>query len=646
MTTRMQACAAALLLLLAAAMAIAPARAAPAEDAVRDLARMSLEELASVEVMSVARTPQALSDAPASVYVITREEILRTGVRSIPEALRLAPNLQVRQLNASEYEISARGLGGAPDLQNFPNKILILIDGRSVYSPLFSGVYYDAQDVFMDDIERIEVVSGPGGTLWGANAMHGVINIITRAAAETVGGRVRAAAGNREQGLGARYGGKLDDRGHYRVYAKTFSRGAERLDDGRSAGDDWRKVQAGFRIDLERGGNQALTFQGDAWTARQDQAGAGHLDFSGVNALGRWSRTGRRSETQVQAYVDRTERSAPGDGVAFDLNTFDVEFQQLLRLGRSHSLVWGAGHRLHRYDIANSPALAFQPPRRSLQLSHAYAQDTIALARALKLALGLKLEDNPYSGRILLPDASLSWSPRTEVLVWGRVARGIRSPTPFDVDVTETVDGMLFLVGNPRFREEDVTAWEIGYRGQPSDSVSYSITAFFHDYDELRTIEIDPDTLLPLRWGNSMEGESWGFEGWANLQLTDWWRLSPGFRTLKKRLDFTADSTSPLLGLGVEQAGNDPDWEAMLKSSMDVGCCLSFDAVLRRVDELPDPQLSDYYELTARLGWRISDVLELSVTGLNLLRSDHREYPDPNGLRIRRSVFAEARWTF
>ncbi|HTU66762.1 MAG TPA: TonB-dependent receptor [Steroidobacteraceae bacterium] len=613
---------------------------APLRDPIAELSHMSLEQLAKVEVTSVSRAAQSLSRAPASIYVITREEILRSGALSIPEALRLAPNLHVTQISATDYQVGARGFGGALEAQNFSNKILILIDGRSVYNPLFSGVAYDAQDVFMDDVDRIEVISGPGATLWGSNAMNGVINIITRRAAESQGTTIRATAGDRENALAARYGGEVAN-GAFRVYAKAFDRGPTELEDGASAGDRWHKVQGGFRYDTGNDTND-VTVQGDWQQAGQNMGANPEVEFNQFNVLGRWENDGERVDSRLQAFVDQTRRDRPTDGVAFSLDTYDLEFQQTVAFGTKHQVVWGLGKRFNDVDITNTPTLAFDPANHTIDLTNVFAQDTIRISEHFSATAGIKFEENSYSGWTTLPDLRVSWTPTDTTLVWAAAARAVRAPTPLDVDVRETVGGQLFLVGNPDFRTEKVTAYELGYRSQPHRSISWSVSAFYNDYEDLRSIEITPVTLLPLQWGNEMAGSTYGVEIWGNWQVASWWRLSPGFRSLHKRLHFTAAGSG--LG-GFAQSGNDPDKQASLKSSMAFGR-VNFDAMLRYVGRMPSPANPDYTELSARLAYRLSDALELSIAGFNLLDDRHPEYALPTGRELRRSVYAEARVEF
>jgi iron complex outermembrane receptor protein len=631
-----------IVVLVVLAVCAAPVNAqltADASDPLTELSRMSLEQLTNVEVTSVSKSAQRLSSAPASIYVITREEILRSGVLSVPEALRLAPNLQITQLTSSTYSNGARGFAGRPDVQNFSNKILLLIDGRSVYSPLFSGIYYDMQDVLMDDIDRIEVISGPGATLWGANAMNGVINVITRQASETQGALLRLDGGSEEQAAALRYGGGLGA-GAFRVYAKWFDRGVSELDGGVSAEDDWNKVQAGFRMDFAAGKNR-FTLQGDLQTLDQGFAGVSDVNSRGANVLGRWENAGDRVTTRMQIFFDRVDRERPPAGLAFDIDAYDFDFQQSTNVGARHQLVWGLGRRYNDYLTVNND-LAFVPNHRTLALTNVFLQDAITLSEELKLTAGIKFEDNSYSDWSALPEVRLSWAPNDKSLFWLGGSRAIRSPTPFDTDVQEFVGGQLFVLGDPDFKPEKVDAFELGYRGNPDAKVSFSASVFYNEYEDLRTIEVTPVDFLPLRWGNLMQGSAYGVEAWANIQLTPWWRISPGFSSLHKRLDFS-EGASEIVDVG--QAGNDPNSRWYIKSSMDLRR-FTIDAMFRKVSALPDPALDAYTDLSARLAWRATERLEVAVKGFNLLNETHREYADPEGRLIRRSVMAELRYHY
>ncbi len=609
-----------------------------------DLTRLSLQDLANLEVTSVSKSAEGLQRASASIYVITHEDILRSGATSLMEALRLAPNLLVTQQSAAGYVIAARGFGGNPAAQNFSNKLLMLIDGRSVYTPLFSGIYSDAQDVLLEDVERIEVISGPGATLWGANAMNGVINVITRPSYLTQGSFADAAAGNREQGIGARYGGRMSGDLSLRVYGLGFHRAAEQLPDGSSAHDSWSKEQGGFRADWSTD-RDSVTLQGDLYRAPETQPTGGDLALVGANVLTRYLHHADASELQVQVYFDQTQRFAPPGGAAFVLHTYDLELQQTIEAGSLQRIVWGGGERLNSYSITDIGPLLFQPSRRNLTLGNVFVQDTVSLGRSVNLTAGIKMEHDPYWGWTPLPDIRASWQVNERAALWVAASRAIRSPSPFDEDVVEKVGPNVLLTGNRLFRPERVNAYETGTRIEATTGLSFSLAAFYNDYEDLRTIEsVSPGQFFPLSWGNLMRGDTYGMEGWAKWQVTDWWRLSPGFTVLREQLRLKPGSSGIL---GTAQAGDDPSSHADLTSSMDLGHRVTLDATLRYVGALPDPALPHYRELNCRIGWRPMNSVDLSVNALNLLHARHYEFPSSQGGEaIGRSVTAEARWRF
>jgi iron complex outermembrane receptor protein len=614
-----------------------------ADDSTAALKKLSVEELMSLDVTSVLKTAEPLSGAPAAIYVITHEDAIRSGATSLPEVLRLAPNLQVVQISASNYTITARGFSGNSAAQSFSDKLLVLIDGRSVYSPLYSGVYWDAQDLLIDDIERIEVISGPGATLWGANAMNGVINITTRKASDTHGAAVSVGAGNLEKGGSGQYGGSLGPDSNYRVYAKGFERSSLDLPTGVSADDGWSKVQAGFRTDWTPG-SAALTVSGDVYRASEDQVGSPDLSITGVDVLARWQqKLANGSNLEIQAYYDETQRFNGGGGGAFALNTYDVEVQHAFSFASVNEFVWGAGDRVSSYGITNAAGLLFRPDHRALNLANAFAQDTVSIQPRLKLTVGVKLEDDPYTGTTPLPSVRLGWSATDRTLLWSAVSRAIRSATPFDRDVAEYLGPTLFLVGGPDFRPEKLTSYELGYRGSLLPAVTLSVSTFYNAYDDLRTIEFNPVTFLPLQWGNLMEGKTYGGELWLNYQLAESCRLTFTYDELREHLRFKAGSSQLL---GVAQAGDDPRRQASLRGSVDVTPDISLDAVLRYVASLPNPAVAGYEELNVRAAWRLSRSWDVSLTGANLLHAHHEEFTVPPSDAIGRSAFADVRYRF
>ncbi|HEV2623302.1 MAG TPA: TonB-dependent receptor [Frateuria sp.] len=613
----------------------------------QDLGDLSLENLGKLLVSSVAKSPEPLADAAAAVYVITHDDIVRSGASTLPDVLRLAPNLEVFQTGPGGYTITARGFSGNNAAQNFPNKLLVLIDGRSVYSPIFSGMYWDDQYVMPEDIERIEVISGPGGALWGANAVNGVINIITREAAATPGGLLDVSVGNQERSAAAQYGGALGGHAHYRVYARDIRR--ESFDDsaGKDARDGWRSPQAGFRVDWDGGSGDALSLQGDLHERRRGQAGAPDSRSNEADVLARWQRTlSPDSSLQVQTYYDRVHRWKDADGSGFVLDTWDVELQHNLLLGERNQVVWGAGDRIYHYvitpRIGTVSSLLWNPAVHTGNLANAFVQDQVALGPRTQLTLGLKAEDDPYSGLSLMPNARLAWKPGDNTLLWAAVSRAVRTPTPFDEDVIEKLGSLTLLTGNPDFRSEKLTAYEAGWRTQMATRAMLSVSVYYNAYDDLKTIE-PSSTRLPLVWGNGMEGHTWGLEAWGSYAIDDGWRLGAGLTTRHQRLRFKPGA-SGLLGLS--QAGNDPARQGFIRSVWNFAGRWTLSADLRGVSALPDPKVPGYVELDARLGWRVSDRLEFSLSGFNLLHPWHQEYVFPGSDRIARSVSFDTQLRF
>jgi iron complex outermembrane receptor protein len=601
------------------------ALAAAAEDtssesrSTADLSRMTIEELANIEITSVSKRPEPLSDAAASVYVITREDIRRSGATSIPEALRLAPNLQVARVDSSQYAITARGFNSTT-----ANKLLVLIDGRSVYTPLYSGVFWDVQDVLIEDIERIEVVSGPGGTLWGSNAVNGVINIITRHSRDTTGALVSAGAGPDERGVGLRYGSQFKDNLTYRIFAKGFYRDHTVRGNGTSVEDSWKKGLLGFRTDWGKTGD-VLTFQGDVYDGSIEQAINADKAISGGNLLGRWNRTlGDTSAIQVQAYYDRTRRVYPGT-FGEVLNTYDIQMQHRFSLGTRHGIMWGVGYRLMRDNVTNSATLAFLPPSLNLGLANVFLQDNISLGERLQLTLGTKLENNSNTGLEVQPNARLAWKLRDYGLLWSSISRAVRTPSRLDTEFF--VPGPLLVFnGGPDFKSETLIAYEIGYRAQPVPQASFSISTFYNVYDELRSIELAPGGTAPFGpfvFGNKMDGTTYGVETWGSYRVLDWWRLSAGYNFLKKRLGFEPDSRDTS---GVQAAGNDPMNQFSARSTMNLPHNLEFDVALRVIGDLPNPDVPGYVGLDGRLGWAAWKGAEISLAGSNLLDRRHPEF--------------------
>ncbi len=619
-----------------------PDGSAPAT--VEDLRALSIEQLADIQVTSVARRPQRLADAPAAIYVIDHDDIVRSGALTLPEILRLAPNLQVAQTGAGQYVITARGFNGAAADQSFANKLLVLIDGRTVYSPMFSGVYWDMQDVVVEDIDRIEVVSGPGATMWGANAVNGVINIVTRASNATQGGYVDIAGGNLQQSLTVRYGGRITDQLTGRLYFKDLFSNAGETSTGANAHDAWSKPQGGFRLDWSATRADTLTLQGDAYGAAEAHLAAPNEDLAGRDLLARWDhRWANGSDLQVQTYYDFAERTTQDQGGSFHVDTYDLDLQDSFTLGSRHQITWGGGARVNRYAVTNAASLLFVPSKGELDLYDAFAQDTVTLSRALSLVVGLKLEDDPYSGLSALPEARLSWRLDQGALAWLAVSRAVRSPTPFDRDVVEKFAGRVYLTGDAGFLPETLTAYEIGARAQPWSGTALSVSAYFNRYDDLRSIQPAPASFFPLMWYNGIRGDTWGVETWADHRISPGWRLSASFNAMFERFTFKPGASD---FIGAQQVADDPRYQASLQSSWNLGREVTLDAFLRYVSALPNPAVPAYVELNTSLGWNVSRHIRLGLSGLNLLHARHQELPAPGADAVSRSVVADLRWRF
>jgi iron complex outermembrane receptor protein len=616
-------------------------RTAYEQPSLSELGQLSIEELASLPVTSVAKRAEPLGQAPAAIYVITHEEIERSGALTLPEMLRLAPNLQVFQTSASNYVVTARGFSGNTAAQSFTNQLLVLIDGRSVYTPLFSGVYWDMQDVLPADVDRIEVISGPGAALWGANAVNGVINIITRKAAETQGLRLDVGSGSQETAWDARYGGKLGDALAWRVYFRSFAARDTVTAAGQGAQDHWRRPQEGFRLDWTPGAADTVTLQGDAYEGAEAVPNSVDERILGRNLTGRWTRGfGGFGSLQLQAYYDHTERGAVASSGDFWLDTYDVDAQHSFSWGR-HEVVWGGGGRFSRYRINGTASLLFSPSSRQLNLGDLFFQDTVALTGKAHVTLGLKLEDDPYSGLSVLPNLRASYTLDGGTLLWAAASRAVRSPTPFDRDVVEKLGGQVFLTGNGQFDSVTLTAYEAGVRSELGARASLSASAYYNVYDDIRSIELTPVTFIPLHWGNRIQGHTYGLEAWGDFRAADWWRLGAGANLMGERFRFKPGA-SRLLGLS--QVGDDPGQVLKLRSSMTLPHGVMVDANLRWYSALPDPRVPAYAELGARVAWAVTDRLQLAVSGRNLLNPKHQEFPAPTADAVPRSVFVSLSW--
>lgn len=602
------------------------------------LKRLSLEALMDVEVVSVSKFAEKLTQAASAIQVITQEDIRHSGATSVPEALRLAPNLEVAQVNASQWAITARGFNNV-----LANKLLVLIDGRVIYTPMYAGVFWDVQNLILEDIERIEVISGPGGTLWGANAVNGVINIITKNSKNTKGLYAEAAIGTTLRGLGSlRYGARIAKNLSFRIYGTSYRRGNTNFRDSVEANDDWQIAQAGVRLDWDATGRDIVMFQANVYDDRPDPDSGNPIVARGNNVIGRWNRAvSQRSDIQVQLYYDRTWRDFRNEFTE-ELQTYDIEGQHRLSLGKGGELIYGLGFRFMDHDVQNLVNFGFQPARKSLYLYNAFIQDEFPLIKdKLQLTAGIKVEHNTYTKFQYQPNVRLNWTATSRQTVWAAVSRAVRNPSRLDREFfIDLAPDFHFIVGG-EFKSEEVLAYELGWRMQPAKEVSFSIATFYNSYDNLRSVEPGPPPFnLPLTYGNGVKGNTYGGELSATYIPTAWWRLRAGFTRLEKDLELKPGSGD--LNNGSET--NDPSHQLLLQSTMNLRYGLEFGAVVRYVDKLPKPYVSDYVGLDVRIAWKVAEVIELNVVGQNLVQGSHVEFvpsSEPSAKDILRSIYVK-----
>lgn len=599
----------------------------------QELANLSIEQLAQIEVKSASKTDEPLSSAPTALYVITNRDIVNSGATSLPEALRLAPNLNVQQVDASQYAISARGFNGL----EAGNKVLALIDGRSIYTPLASTVFWNLHSPLLEDIQQIEVISGPGGTLYGPNAVDGVINITTKDAEDTLGGLARFSAGALERTAGLRYGIPVGGSGAIRVYADYHDNEGFPAAPGRpEVDDDFRGFQGGFRSDFG-GGSDHLTFQGDLFHADSDTLPGDNV--RGGNVLSRWSHTLSPSASfQVQAYYDdfRRELLDTIDSV----QTFDGEAQLNLVTGR-HQIVTGGGLRTTRdLFVNNLNFFELVPDSRRLWVSNLFVQDRVGLTRTLDVIAGVKIERSSFVGWQVLPNLRLAWQPNQRNLLWAAVSRAVRTPSRIDRQLQATG----FLLPSDDFTSEKLVAAEVGYRGQPTRTTSLSVSGFVNFYDDIRTTEFASGGVPPFQLMNGRSGTTYGIEAWATAQVTPAWRLWLGATTLWKDLQLKPGhiDLAPFNALG-----SDPKWQATARSEFDIAPRLQLNLDARAVGKIEQaPALGSYVELGGRLAYRLNDKLELYLSASNLLHREHQESNNQAAQLPKRSVLLGTRVTF
>ena len=638
----------------------------------RDLTSASLEDLMNVEVTSVSKKEQKLSEVAAAIFVITQEDVRRSGARNIPDLLRMVPGLDVAEINASSWAISARGF----NLQ-FSNKLLVLIDGRAVYTPLFGGVNWDTLDEPLENIDRIEVICGPGGTIWGANAVDGVINILTKPAAETQGVLVTGGGGTVTQSFGTlQYGGKIKQDTSYRVFTGYQNTDHNPGLSGQDGLDGWHLLHGGYREETKLSAKDTLTTEGDIYSG---EAGASivHSEFnppqnvnvqrleilSGGNILGRWNHIfSDRCDTTLQVYFDKYIRDGAESNEARD--TVDIDFQNHIRLGVRQDLIWGAGYRYTQDREQGTIDQAFVPANYGGDMFSLFAQDEISLKPdRVKVYAGAKLENSYFTGFDLQPSLRIAWTPNNRRTIWGAISRASRTPTRRDTGLNAALAALpgpaaVILQGDPNFSSEHVTAFEAGYRAQVTEHLSFSGTAFINKYSDLESIEampsyfdpnfVPPLTVIPNELGNKLHGTTEGVEAYATWKVLNRWTLSPGYSFLEMHLHTAADSNDTMSVADAQ--GSSPTHQAQLRSHVELPRGFAWDVNGYFVERLPAQLVASYTRLDTQLTWKIRERTTFSVVGQNLLRDHHLEFNDflqiVNSTQMKRAVYAKLTWEF
>jgi len=649
------------------------------KQALDDFLAMPLEQLMTLQLnSSVNKKEQSVKDSAAAIFVISNEDIRRSGATNIPQALRLAPGLQVAQIDANKWAISARGFN-----RRFANNLLVLMDGRTIYTPMFSGVFWNREDTPLEDIERIEVIRGVGAAMWGSNAVNGVINIITKSAKSTHGALLTAGAGNQEQGFGsARYGGQIGENFDYRVYGKAFKRNNNKTVSGENAHDDWENYQGGFKTQWTASAEDTVITQGDIYHSRTGDKGnfalsSGQIlanqdspaSFQGGNIQTRWTHQfSATSETALQLYYKQDDSNwllvTP---FHFHEKTLDVDFQHRFSGFDSHDIIWGLGYRYFEYVAhGQNPKLSFNPAQGNLQLFSAFLQDEMSLIPdELKLTIGTRLEHNDFTGFEVQPNIRLLWTADETQTVWGAISRAVRIPNIASKNIdrlTNTVPQPLPLPAiavtqaYPQMKAETVLEYSLGYRFQPNSTFSIDVNAFYNQYQRLMAMEVlspnvvfapSPHLEIPVQFTNKMKGESLGVELTAQWQPTDWLKIQPSYWFLKSNLHTPANA---VFADGELIEKDSPQQQFHLKTSLVLPHHVELDTQLRYVDTVSHYQIPSYTTLDLRLGWKPLKNLELSVVGQNLLKKGHLEFGDDafelQRTQIQRSVFGKVNFSF
>jgi iron complex outermembrane receptor protein len=621
-------------------------------------------DIADLSVTSVSRREQKLTDTAAAVYVITQEDLRRSGATSIPEALRLAPGVQVAKVGSNRWAISARGFNGP-----LSNKLLVLLDGRTIYTPVFSGTYWDDQGTLIEDIDRIEVIRGPGASLWGANAVNGVINIITKKAEDTQGNLV-SLTGSLRGGLAeGRHGGKIGANTYYRSYLTHSDVGSTVAPTGGSNKDSWDRTRAGFRVDTKASEGTDYTFQGDIYGGEQDQITNRFTTVApfrtnvqsnntsvGGNVLGRWThQDADGSQFMLQGYLDHYIRLED----TFDqrVSTSDIQLQQTTPVNGRNNFIWGGGARVYAQNLAGEDTVFVNDRYQLQKVFNIYAQNEYAvIPRSVFLTVGSKLEHNDFTGFEIEPSTRLSWQPTTNQTLWGAISRAVRTPSTYENDVnalalvqagTPLVESRL--LGNPGQKAETVIAYELGYRIQPKRNLSFNTSLFYNTYDRLQTISspgalqtgLNGNTVVPYSFSNLGSAHTYGAEIAANWNISADWRLAGSYTFTRLDVD-NASAVAVSLKPTERQT---PRNQFAIQSYYSVSETVHWDNNLYYVGRLSST-VPSYLRYDTRMAWLALPGLELSLIGRNLLDNAHPEFPGTPQAEVRRTVIGQVLWKF
>ena len=636
-----------------------------------DLTQVSIENLMNMEISSASKKEQRISRTAAAVFVLTQEDIRRSGMTTLPDVLRLVPGLEVAQINANNWAVTSRGFNG-----RFADKLLVLIDGRSLYSPEFAGVFWQVQDLMLEDIDRIEVICGPGATLWGANAVTGVVNILTKKAKDTPGGLFTAGGGIQERGFtGARYGAPHGDKLDYRLYGNYFDRGEFQNVAGRAAGDNWDGVRSGFRIDAQTTSKDSLILEGDIYrdaANSQNHVATFTPPFNttpltqttslGGDVLGRWTRTySPLSEFSLQMYYDSLSR----DDVVVnaDLHVFDIDFQDHLSRGPRHDFIWGGNYRTTTDSVSAIGSVSLSPASLRTNLASIFLQDEIVIVpNRLWFTPGIRFEHSPFTGLNVEPSGRLLWSVSKNQSLWVSAAQADRTPQRFERglhDITAVIPGpggsltSVDLLGSPSAGDEQMLDFEAGYRAQVTKLVSVDLSTFYDHYKDLQTREPGspfflanpvPHVVVPLFYANEMHGTGYGGEFSIAWKPAVFWKLDAGYSFLHQVFQLNPGSQDPSSLLS---AGDSPRNQFQLRSQFNLPHRTEFDTSVFCVGRLPDQSVPAYTRFDLRLGWHPLESLDFDLIGQNLLAPSHLEFLNNTGLvpsYVTRGAFVRLTW--